>query len=252
MKKLLFLILCFTGFSSFASQRGGCPSYESEYGQNYFQDLNQLPILQMVKNDLEESNLLGNIVYLPKENQIDYLYYQNGNIFAKTPYQNFKKNGPQEFFYSNQNLLISIPYQNDIINGMVQAFYIDGSTKLKVTYLNGKKTGTGLMFYPNGNLALKETYQNGLIQGIQYQYYPDATVQSILSFNNGVLNGPSKLYYENGDILATLIFENGVLVQNICYTPLGEQSSLNQIALFKLKYGMRPINCFVMSESQNY
>ena len=252
MKKILFIVLCLLNFPSSANLRGNCPSYESEYGKNCFLDLNQVPILQMIKTDLESSNLLGNIKYTPTANQIDYIYYQNENIFAKTPYQNFKKNGVQEFFYSNQNLLASIPYQNDIINGLVQVFYIDGSTKMKVTYLNSKKTGTGFMFYPNGNTSLKETYKNGLIHGIQYQYYYDGALQSSLSFKNGILNGPSKLYYENGDILATLIFENGNLIQNICYTPLGEQSSLNQIDLYKLKYGMRPINCFIFSEAQNY
>ena len=252
MKKILFFAVCLLSFPLYANLRGNCPSYESEYGKNYLLDLNQKPILQMVKNDLEGSNLLGNITYTPKENQIDYLYYQNNNIFAKTPYQNFQKNGTQEYFYSNQNLLASIPYQNDIINGLVQVFYIDGSTKMKVTYLNGKKIGTGLMLFPNGNTALKETYQNGHINGIQYQYYYGGNLQSSLSFKNGILDGPTKLYYENGDILATLIFEKGTLIQNICYTPLGEQSSLNQIELYKLKYGMRPINCFIFSEAQNY
>lgn len=252
MKTLLFITFCLLNLPLYASLRGNCPSYESEYGNNCLLDLNQIPILQLVKDDLEESNLLGNIEYTPKENQIDYIYYQNGNIFAKTPYQNFKKNGIQEFFYSNQNLLASIPYQNDMISGDIQVFYIDGSIKMKVTYQNGKKIGTGLMFFPNGNTALKETYQNGFINGMQYQYYPAGNMQSTLSYTNGILDGPAKLYYENGDVLASLIFENGNLVQNICYTPMGERSTLNQIDLYKLKFGMRPINCFTISEALNY
>ncbi len=252
MKKILFLLSLFNSFSAYSSLRGGCPSYESEYGVGYLQDLTQTPVLAMIKDDLESSNLLGNIHFTPYQNQTDYIYYQNGNIFSKTPFQNFKKNGVQEFFYENQNLLSSIPYQNDQINGTVRVFYIDGSIKMTLTYQNGKKIGTGEMFFQNGQTMLKESYQDGKINGIQYQYYPNGILQSSISYKNGIFNGPSKLYYMNGDVLASLLFENGEIVQNICYPVLGEQSQLNDIALYKLKFGMRPINCFSASEALNY
>lgn len=253
MKKFILLFLCFSHLSANAiSLRGDCPSYAAEYGNDVFFDLNQQPILKMVKDDLEESNLLGNINQTPGNNNTVYIYYQNGNIFSKTPYQNFQKNGIQSFFYMNKNSLASIPFQNNLIHGSVQVFYIDGSIKMNVTYQNGIKIGTGYMYYQNGNIQLKENYQNGAINGTQYQYYPNGETQSVLTYSNGVLNGPVKLYYENGDVLANLIFDNGILTQNICYTPLGERSQLNNIALYKLKFGMRPIECFSFSEALAY
>lgn len=252
MKKILFLFIILFSLNTFASLRGDCPSYESEYGKDCFLDLNQEPVLKIIKEDLEDSNLLGNIHFKPQKNKPDYIYYQNGNIFAKTAYQNFKKTGFQEFFYPNQNLLARIPYQNDIIDGAVQVFYIDGTLKMTVTYQMGKKINTGKMFYQNGNLALTENYQNGLITGIQHKYYSNGNLQSTLSYQNGILNGPAKLFYNNGNILADLIFSEGKITQNICYTPLGEQSFLNNIGLYKLQYGMQPIECFKEFEAEAY
>lgn len=255
MQKALYILIIsfFLTTPVFANDRGACIPYFAEYGENVLYDLNQVPVLEMVKNDLEKSNLLGNIPSAPQGDAVQKLFYQNGSLFMETPFLNGKKNGIQKIYYNNQNLLTQINYVDDQINGDVTVYYSNGNVKMTVTYQNGQKTGSGKMFYWNGNLQLVENYQNGLLEGVQTQYYEDGmTVQSIIPYTQGIINGTVKLYYSDATVLAIVAFEQGIVTSNTCYTKVSQQSSLNKIGLYKLQNGMRPIYCSYWTEDNLY
>ena len=84
------------------------------------------------------------------------------------------------------------------------------------------------------------------------QFYDNGTLQSSISYHQGIMDGPATLYYPNTNLLEELLFKEGNVVENICYTEVNQTSHLNNIGLFKLKYGMRPIDCFYNSEALAY
>lgn len=256
MKKVFFILLCFflSSFNTYASDRGPCVSYESEYGKDILYDLNEVPILEAVKTDLEKANLLGNLPSsLNQGTSIQKIFYQDGSLLMETPFLNNKKNGSQKIYYDNQNLLAQVPYVNGLIHGDMTVYYSNGNIKMSIAYQNGKRTGTGKMFYENGNIQLSETYQNGLREGVQTQYYSDGmTIQSVIPYKDGKINGTVKLYYPDTTTLAIVEFDQGNVVSNMCYTKMSQTSSLNQIALYKLRNGMRPIYCTYWNEDGLY
>ena len=76
MKKIGFLCLCLLYLPAHASLRGDCPSYEAMYGNDTLYDLTSHPVLELVKEDMEKSNLLGNIPSsFATPNGIEKLYY---------------------------------------------------------------------------------------------------------------------------------------------------------------------------------
>ena len=134
----------------------------------------------------------------------------------------------------------------------MSSYYVNGNQMMNVTYQDGKKVGTGYMYYNDGTVQLKENYIDGKIEGEQLQFYDNGTLQSSISYHQGIMDGPATLYYPNTNLLAELLFKEGNVVENICYTEVNQTSHLNNIGLFKLKYGRRPIDCFYNSEALAY
>lgn len=264
----LFLLITFPQFS-YAEPFGDCLPYPVLYGNEIIYDLNQKPILNLIKSDLKTSNLLGRLPsfdlfqttqtnqYYPNGDLMvnfqfneatqsgqQNIFYENGNLMSVIPFSNNLKNGTQKIYYRNGPIMATIPYVNGLLNGQIKTYYPNGNMQMKQSYLNNNPVDTGEMFYDNGSVQLTQSYQNGKIQGTQMQYYNDGeTVQAQLEYTNGILNGTARLYYNNTALLGTVIFENGKPISYPCQTQTGQQSTFDNMALYQIQNGMYPIEC---------
>ncbi len=246
-KSLLFLCVMYAS-QSLANNRGACLPYSALYGDEAFYDLYNEPILQMTNTDLSKANLLGNI-----NTEKEKIFYSGNDLFMYTPRSNGMKNGVQKIYYKSGVLLAKIPYRNDMLQGDVEVYYPSTNIKMHQSYDNNLPINTGKMYFENGNIALTQNYQNGQIDGIQTRYFHDGNqIESTISYSNGTLNGNSKIYYETNELLAEVNFQDDVIISNTCYDKYRNQASLNQMGLYKVKWGMRPIYCPTWTEFGDY
>ncbi len=269
MKKILCTSFLFLSLTAIAQPVGDCVPYSVLYGDEIIFDLNQKPILETIKSDLMDSDLLGNIpsfnlfktstvsmnypngdLMVSFQNNpvitqgIQHIYYENGNLMTSIPYSNAMKSGTQKIYYNNGVLMASIPYASDLIDGELRSYYWNGNTKMRQLFNQGVPINMGQMYHQNGNLQLVQSYQNGVVDGVQTQYYGDGqTIQSVIPYENGLINGTVRLYYPDSVLLGELNFNNGKIVTNTCYTPVGQTSQLNAIGIYNLINGVRPIEC---------
>lgn len=273
MKKFLMLYFCF--FVSIASHAepisDGIP-YHLLYDKNPIYNLEQKPLLSILKNDLKESVLYGNmpdfemfktnrtLQYYPNgsvmvnfqinadNSGIQYVYYENGNVMTQIPFTNNARNGNQKIYYQNGILAGILPYQNDMLNGTVITYHINGNIQMRQTYQNNIRVNGGQMYHSNGNLHISQITQNGKTNGIKTMYYADGVLQAQIPYQNGVIEGDVQLYYPTGETLAILTFQNDTVIKNVCYTTFGQQATLNRAEIYKLKNGLFPINCYYQQE----
>lgn len=274
MKKLLFLAgLLFFKTALAQPTCEGLP-YSVLYGDDVIYDLNQRPLLESLRQELEDSDLLGNLPSFklfvdsfepqsyPNGNQlvsfqiapystqgIQNIFYENGNLFTTIPFKNNLKSGTQKVYYNNGTLFAEIPYTSDEIDGELITYHSDGNVKMKQSFNHNVPVNTGKMFHSNGNVQLIQAYQNGLINGTQIQYYINGIIQSIIPYSNGVINGTVRLYYPDSTLLAEIDYLNGKVVSNKCFTPVGQISKLNAIGIYQLENGIRPIGCSYQREN---
>lgn len=275
MKKFLFLAgLLFIKTALAQPTCEGLP-YSVLYGDNVvIYDLNQKPLLEPLRQELEQSDLLGNLPSFklfqdsfeaqsyPDGNQlvsfqimpdstqgIQNIFYENGNLFTTIPFENNLKSGTQKIYYDNGILFAEIPYTSDKIDGELITYHSNGNMKMEQSYHNNVPVNTGKMFHSNGNVQLIQSYQNGLINGTQIQYYINGIIQSIIPYSNGIINGIVRLYYPDSTLLAEINYLNGKVISNKCFTPVGQVSKLNAIGIYQLENGIRPIKCFYQNEN---
>ncbi len=65
-------------------------------------------------------------------------FYENGNIYWRTPYKKGKADGIQEGFYSNGNILCRTPYKEGKRDGIHEEFYSNGNIHWRASYKEGK------------------------------------------------------------------------------------------------------------------
>lgn len=272
MKYIIFFFYLLTYSSLYAEPISDCVPYDLLYDKNPIYNLEQKPLLSILKNDLKQSALYGNIpafdlfktnkttLYYPNgnvmvyfqenadESGIQYIYYENGNIMTQIPFSDNMRNGIQKIYYQNGILAGLLPYQNDVLNGTVITYHINGNMQMRQSYQNNIKVNGGQMYHANGNLHISQVTQNGKTNGIKTMYYTDGILQAQIPYKNGLFQGDVKLYYPTGEILAVLTFQNNEIVKNVCYTSFGQQSSLNRAEIYKLQNGMFPIQCYYQQE----
>lgn len=244
--------------------------YNILYGDWLWRDLNQQPLLASMKQELANSDLLGNLpsfdLFKKDTNQrtypngnrllsfdinnpdlpdgIQYIYYENGNIMARIPFKNNLKSGTLRIYYPNAVLFAEIPYQADQMNGTLQTYYPMGTLKMEQPFENNRPVQTGKMFHSDGSLQLEQSYENGFANGAQTQYYNDGvTVQSVIPYKEGWIDGTVWLYYPDSTPLAEVTYQNKSIISNKCWTSVGQVSELNQIGIYQLENGIRPIQC---------
>ena len=274
MKKYLLIFSMFFLRVAFAQPLSECPPYSVLYGNDIIFALNQKPLLASLKQDLNNSDLLGNIPsfslfkqsthtqsypngnrllsfqLMPDSNQgIQNIFYENGNLFTAIPFENNLKSGTQKIYYQNGLLFAEIPYTSDQIDGELIVYHIDGTIKMKQSFNQGIPIGTGYMYHSNGNPQLVQSYQNGLINGTQTYYYTDGTVQSVLPYSNGIISGTARVYYPDSTLLAEIQYKNNQIISNKCYTSVGQISKLNAVGIYQLENNIYPIECPYQSEN---
>ena len=65
-------------------------------------------------------------------------FYENGNIYRRTPYKEGNKDGIEEWFYSNGNIQIRIPYKEGKRDGIQEGFYSNGNIHWRASYKDEK------------------------------------------------------------------------------------------------------------------
>jgi antitoxin component YwqK of YwqJK toxin-antitoxin module len=89
-------------------------------------------------------------------------YYSNGNVSIKGQ-KNSKgqEEGLWEGFYEDGNIFSRTPYVGGLIDGIEEVFYDNGNIRWRIPYKEGKADGIEEWFYPNGNIAKTRLWKDG-------------------------------------------------------------------------------------------
>jgi antitoxin component YwqK of YwqJK toxin-antitoxin module len=86
-------------------------------------------------------------------------YYENGQIWIDTTYQNDQKHGKYTEYHKNGQIWIDTTYQNDQKHGKYTCYH-NGQILIDTTYQNGQKHGKYTEYHKNGQIWIDTTYQN--------------------------------------------------------------------------------------------
>ena len=97
-------------------------------------------------------------------------YYDDGKLYATTPYQNGKRNGEAKIYSKAVKIKSIVPYVNNMEHGIIKDYYDDGQIAAEISVENGKRNGMDRRYYPNGQLQSEHNYENDEIQGTIREY----------------------------------------------------------------------------------
>ena len=120
-------------------------------------------------------------------------------------------------YYENGNLWIETPYQNGKVDGIVKEYYENGNLATEIPYKNGKIEGIEKWYYENGNLNIEIPFKNDKREGMVKWYYESGNLESEIPHKNDEAHGNLKYYTEDGKLLALLKAENGKITSGKCY-----------------------------------
>ncbi|WP_445747275.1 hypothetical protein [Polaribacter sp.] len=181
---------------------------------------------QSVKIYDTDKKLIETGFYQNEKKVGEWLEYRNGNIIARSNYQNGLLNGKWEKYdWNNLKIKETGYYSNDQKSGLWKVY--DDFFNLKETgsYLNGKKNGEWTNYYTNiyskkHFLSTKENYLEGKLHGKKY-HYKDNQTYKYEEFNNDNLvltyfNGIEPMY-EKGEMVGEHHWKNNVLEKTLKY-----------------------------------
>ena len=64
-------------------------------------------------------------------------YYENGNLWYETPYENGVQHGVTKIYYKNGNLKYKTPFESNMRHGVEERYYENGNLQAQITYENG-------------------------------------------------------------------------------------------------------------------
>jgi len=111
-----------------------------------------------------------------------------------------REDGVEKIFYENGNLREEKEYRNGQLNGMAKGYYENGSLWWETNYKNDKKDATWKVYYENGNYSETGAHENGKPIGIWKRYHKNGNLSSEMHFENDKFI-ITKLYDEAGNLI---------------------------------------------------
>ena len=110
------------------------------------------------------------LTYESKKDGIWLTYFYNGKLKQKENYKNGLLHNQVEIYYENGNLFLESFFDNNKRTGCWKFYYENGTVAYQGNYLEDKKEGEWLIHDINGNLKIKEVFKNGKILEPNYFY----------------------------------------------------------------------------------
>jgi len=163
------------------------------------------------------------------------VYFQEGGIKSKTPFDNGLENGLAMEFSREGNIINLIEYKKGFVvnrervnrkdgNGLKQGkwkyFYENGIVRLEGTYKDDKKNGYFKEYDKDGNMLSVSKFVDDIIQEdvaelveleVRTDYYPNGRIKTIASYKDDVPEGVRREYDESGKIKKAYIFKEGII-----------------------------------------
>ncbi|PHR70183.1 MAG: hypothetical protein COA67_08625 [Lutibacter sp.] len=166
-------------------------------------------------NAYEETGELWRVLrYSGKEETLDKVYFENGNIKEKGYYdQNGEATGQWEEYYENGNLKSIYHYQNGLViqeYREYKKFYENGKLEIESKLINATDSiYEEKSYYKSGNLySISEHYNESLSSNFVKHFYDNsngAIKRELYYKNKGKeIDGPIKNYYETGELQFTI------------------------------------------------
>ena len=89
-------------------------------------------------------------------------YYKEGNLKAKIPFVQGRKQGVAKIYFKNGNVSISISYVDNNYNGTIKIYYESGELKIAADYLDNVLHGKADIYSKDGTIVKTQTFQNGV------------------------------------------------------------------------------------------
>ena len=78
---------------------------------------------------------------------LEVVYYEDGQIAHKIPYQDGKRQGMATFYYRDGRFKFQIPYEDDQIHGIKRRYSFMGNLTWEIPYIHGKRHGIARRYY---------------------------------------------------------------------------------------------------------
>jgi len=132
-----------------------------------------------------EINLNYQEGFSPEPDDVERLYYSNGNLKLEQFYRRSVLHGPSTYF-SEQGLILSRSW-----------------------FLEGKRQGKMHTYYLTGDIHSIQRFKNNVPDGIQEYFYPDGFPRSFFSYAEGKIHGDVSLFHPKGILARRLYFVHG-------------------------------------------
>lgn len=136
-------------------------------------------------------------------------YFNDGTLYAETPYVEGKANGMQTDYDKAGNVFAKAPYTNGLINGVVEEYWENGKLMSEYPYVDGKKNGECITYDRHGGILEEITYKNGKENGSYKIFRPDGKLLEEAQFKDGKIKS-RKGFDLNGDVEGEWIYSDSV------------------------------------------
>lgn len=158
-------------------------------------------------------NILGEINYLPKENNFIVTYlYTNKKPDTKIEYINGVKHGKYIHYDFYGNVRLEGNYTNGAQDGKWTWYYKNGKIESIRNYLNGNLNGESTDYHEDGTLERTSFYEYGKAIGTWLTYHENGKIDNSTEYDNDVMHG-RRIFYDNSEKLQLIRFYNyGTLI----------------------------------------
>lgn len=133
-------------------------------------------------------------------------FYESGDTFELSYYQDGKLEGPRWIYYENSNVEIEEYYQNDTLNGSYKSYYPSGALKRSMQFVKNSIVGTLKVYYENGQLKEEVSMKNNEENGPFVEYYKNGQKSWEGTYHNGPNErGMLVQFAENGDTIRKMM-----------------------------------------------
>jgi len=145
--------------------------------------------------------LLSILIISCSDKEVQYSYYDNGDVEIEWIMENGKREGETKSYYENGEVKSIVKFSNDMRNGEAIYYFEGGQVSGNSYFIDDLESGTTYKYYPSGKLRVKANYRNDKPDSLCYVYSEEG-------------NGYREEYYIEGELAWDKEYKNGKLIEN--------------------------------------